>query len=591
MWEFAGHRTNPQPKQDPPSGRARLRKQYSPAASALTPLLWQSVRLPPLVIVSSLAINICGLALPLVVLQVFDRVLQHNAVSTLILLIAGLFGVVIAEMALHLARNQLVGRAALRECFDLQIQGASRFLNAPRSTAPSMTADRTFDAMMAMDEITHFLSGQGRLALLDFPFIFLFLGFIWAIGGSVVIMPMCLIVVFAAWIVWYSTSFKRALKEQVELDHSRYAFYAECLSGIATVKALAVEPQMQRRLEHLLQSSAPVNYDLVLRANRIVASGQLFANLTMISVVSVGGMLAIKGAITLGGVAACTLIANRVVQPVLRLIGVWGQMEAARFARDRFAQLLVLPPAYRLPRRPGAAEIELTGLRIGPDEQLSPQRTIHLKIEPGRVIGILSRVLAERIELLSILRGQTQPRGGSIFIDGLDLAGPEGQAALDGVFYLGSEPALFRGSILDNISMFRRVSQASAIAAARRLGLETVIQVIPEGYDTILGDVSAAALPLDVLQAICIARAVVMKPRLLLLDLRRTPPADISTRACDGAIKELRGETTIIVFGERMSEVEDADRIFLLEHSHLREIESTWAGSGGRDSGRKAEDR
>ena len=594
MWRFAGNLDSSRRDRDR-RFRSGAEAEILPAEIALetrslAQLLLKSLHLPPTIIVSSLAINLLGLALPLVVLQVFDRVLQHNALNTLVLLIAGLFWMVAAEMTLRFARNRLIGRAALRECFDLQMQGAVRFLNAPRSAASSMTADRAFDAMTAMDEISRFLSGEGRLALLDLPFILVFLGFIWAIGGAVAVAPLCLIMLFSVWTIWSSASFKRALKTQVALDRDRYAFYAECLKGIAAVKALAIEPQMQRRLERLLQSSVSVNYDLVLRANRIMASGQLFASLTMMSVVTVGGILAIKGAITVGAVAACSLIANRATQPVLRIIGLWGQLEAAQLAHDRFAPLMALPSAPRLPHRPGAAAIQIAGLRLGDLAKGSERKAIDLKIEPGQVIGILNSEFAQRAELLDLLRGQMRPQSGLVFVDGTDVTGPDGPAVLNDIFFLGSEPVVFRGSILDNISMFHRVTHVAAIAAARRLGLETVIQVLPEGYDTLLGDVGAAALPLDILQAICIARAVVIRPRLLLLDLRRVPPDDVSTRACASAIQELRGDATIILFGESKPEVEDADRIFLLEDWRLEEIESGKAGSAGEKAGRQSPD-
>jgi ATP-binding cassette, subfamily C, bacterial LapB len=590
MWPFAGSRNrsgagwNPQPRPgaELESGSGTLVVE----TRSLAHLLLESLHLPPSIILSSFAINLFGLALPLVVLQVFDRVLQHGSRNTLFLLIVGLFLTVAAEMTLRFARNRLIGRAALRECFDLQMRGAVGFLNAPRSTASSLTADRAFDAMSAIDEITRFLSGEARLALLDFPFILLFVGFIWAIGGMVAAMPLCLIVLFSAWTIWSSASFKRALKAQVDFDFDRYAFYAECLKGIATVKALAIEPQMQRRLEHLMHSSASVDYDLVLRANRIMASGQLFASLTMMSVVTAGGMLAIQGAITVGAVAACSLIANRVTQPVLRIIGLWGQLEAAQLARERFALLLALPAAPRLPPRRGAAAIQMVGLRLGDHAVGSERKAIDLKIEPGQVIGILNGDFAQRAELSDILRGQMRPRAGVVLIDGIDITGPDGQAALNDVFFLGSDPVVFRGSILDNISMFGQVRQTSAIAAARRVGLESVLRVLPEGYDTILGDVGATALPLDILQAMCIARAVVIRPRLLLLDLRRVPPDDVSTRACVRAIKELRGDVTIILFGESKQEVDDADRVFLLDNWRLEEMKADKTGPASQEAAR-----
>jgi ATP-binding cassette subfamily C protein LapB len=548
-------------------------------ANSLGLLLKEALRLPAPIIVASVTINLLGLALPLVVVQVFDRVLRHHAISTLILLVVGLLGVVLVETALRFARNELIGRVALRESFQLQMHGVMQVMNAPRAAISGFSAERISDAFTGMDEVSQFLGGHGRLALLDFPFVFLFLGVIFVIGGLVAVVPALLIAVFFFWTVWSSANFKHALKDQVQLDHDRISFYAECLKGIATIKSLAIEPQMQRRLERHLQLAAPVSFELILRANRMIASGQLFANLTMISVVSIGGILAINGKISIGAVAACSLIANRVTQPVLRIIGVWGQMEAARLARERFLPLMALPSIPRLPIEQKAATVEFSGMVMQNAPESARHRVNNLTIDAGEVVGILGRDFAERVQLLGHLRGLLRPQSGTVLIDGVDLAGADGESSLQGILYVGSDPVIFRGTILDNLSMFRCASHVFAIAIARRLGLEEIIQLLPEGYDTMLGDVGTAALPLDILQAICIVRAVAMRPRLLLLDLRRIPPDDVSIKACARAVKELRGRATIIIVGERMSEIDDADRVLFLENWRLHEITSRRAGA------------
>ncbi len=538
----------------------------------MLPLLREALSLPASVVVSSITINLLGLVLPLVVLQIFDRVLKNQALNTLTLLIFGLFLAVAAETALRFARNTLISRTALNESFNLHMQVISRFLRAPRTETAKLPADAAADAMSAADEMGQFLSGSGRLALLDFPFVLLFLGIIWAIGGAIVVLPSVLIVIFATWTIRTSTNFKRLLNDQVQLERERFGFYAECLKGIATVKSLAIEPQMQRRLERLLQANAAVNYQLVLRSNRMIAAGQLFANLTMVSVVSVGGLLAIKGLMSVGAVAACSLIANRVTQPVLRLIGVWGQMEAARFAQDRFAPIMNLAPEPPMPQRTDPAEVELVKAAMSAGDL---DGGIDLIVKPGEVVGIVGHTFAERAQLIALLRGTLRPDRGTVLVDGVDLAGPDGEAAQQGVYYIGNEPVVFDGTILDNISMYRRVSHAAAVEVASRLGLEPIIQTLPDGYDTRLGDIRASALPRDILQAICVVRAAAIKPRVLLMDLRRVPPDDISTRACERAIAELRGTTTVIVFGKLLREVKDAGRILALQDWRLNELSTT----------------
>ncbi len=545
-------------------------------AKSLAGLLKDALKLPPAVIVSSFVINLLGLALPLVVLQIFDRVLRYQALNTLTLLILGLCCVVAAETVLRFARNRLVGDRALRESFGLSMRGATGYLNAPRKATSALPDGAAVDGMAAIDDMNQFLSGSGRLALLDMPFIALFLLLIWTIAGAIVLLPIILIIGFTVWTIWSSASFKALLNEQVKLERQRFDFYAEALKGIATVKSLAIEPQIQRRFEKILHGGAELNYKLVLRANRMAAAGQLFASLTIISIITVGGFMAIDGAITIGAVAACLLIGNRVTQPVLRIIGLWSQLESARLAQDRYHALMSLPrDAAPSPEQRGPASLDLRGVSMNISPEPLDHGGVNLSLRPGEVTGIVIPNFTQRAQMLHLVRGQIKPDNGRVLIDGLDLASAEGEAMQRSVFFLGSEPDIFHGSILDNISMFRRVSHAAALDTARILGVEAIIQALPQGYDTRLGDIGAAALPADILQAICVVRATAVRPRILLIDIRRIPPDDVGTRACARAIEELRGVTTVLLIGKHMSEVRDAGRVFSLQDWSLQEVSET----------------
>jgi ATP-binding cassette subfamily C protein LapB len=546
-------------------------------------LLGGALRLPPAVVTASLVMNILGLALPLVVLQVFDRVIRYQALNTLMLLMVGFLCVILAEAVLRFARNWLVGAVALQEGFTLHMRGVARLLNAPRADTAPLLPERAADGLAAIDEMAQFLSSHGRLALLDFPFIVLFLGLIWAIAGPIVLVPVGLIVGFTVWTIRSSANFKRLLNEQVRLERERFDFYAETLRGIATVKSLAIEPQIQQRFERLLTESAPVNFMLVLRTNRMITTGQLFASLTIISIITLGGLMAIEGYLTVGSVAACLLIANRVTQPVLRIIGIWGQLEAARLARERYATLMALPPKPAvISESQGPASVDLVDLAMTIPGAIQQPPGIHLSIKHAEVVGIIVPNITQRGQFLRLLQGDLLPDRGAVLIDGVNIAGPDGAARTRAMLFVGSRPDIFHGTILDNISMFRRVSHASALEMAHRLGVEPVIQALPQGYDTRLGDISAAALPADILQAICVVRAAALRPRILLLDIRRIPPDDVSTRACAGAIRELSGTTTVIIVGRQLIEVRDADRIFTLEDWRLDQLSSPASQSPGQ---------
>ncbi len=538
-------------------------------------LLLYSFDLPAPVIAASFMINILGLALPLAVLQVFDRVLQNQSYNTMIVLLTGLICAIVVETILRIARNKLISQIALHESFHLQMRAAASLLSTPRIVAAKLPPKTAADALTGVDEMSQFLAGNGRLALLDFPFVLLFLGIIAAIGGYIVVTPIILIIVFTVWTIYSSAAMKAILRSQMQLENERFAYYTECLKGIATVKSLAVEPQMLRRFETILQSGLPLGLDQVLSANRMAASGQLFASLTMISVVSIGGAMVIQGMMSIGALAACTLITNRVVQPVMRIIAVWGQLETARLAQERFMPVINLPQqAASAIEEAGPASVELASLAMGDRETpgSSSSAAINLKIKPGEIIGIISRNFTQRKELFGLLRGTLKPTQGAVLIDGADPSSLDGDAIQQGIYFLSSSPAIFRGSILDNISMFRSISYGTAISTARALGLEPIIQTLPDGFETQLNDIGASALPTDILQAICVVRAVAMKPRMVVFDVRRIPPDDVSTRACTQAINELRGNTTIIILGKNISEMKEADRIFALQGWTLEKI-------------------
>jgi len=577
MGLFRSHRKSNDEPEALSAGREAGGEETSPRAPsglhAIGLLLSAALNLPPLVILSSFTINLLGLALPLVVLQIFDRVLRFQASNTLLLLIGGLACVVIAETVLRFARNRLIADRALQESFQLQMKGALRYLHAPPANTAKLPSNEAVDGMSAMDDMSQFLSGSGRLALLDMPFVGLFLLLIWLIAGPVVLVPIVIIVGFTVWTIWSSANFKHLLKAQTKQERERFDFYSECLKGIATVKSLAIEPQMQRRLEGILQSGAQTNYHMVLHANRMAAAGQFFASLTIISLVTVGGVMAIEDLISIGAVAACLLIGNRVTQPVLRTVGVWGQLEAARAAQDRYAPLLALPEdRTEPPDHQGPASLELAGFAMAPGSREAAPAGVDLVIPAGNVAGVVIPDFAQRADFVRVLRGQAFADHGKVLIDGADIATSDGAGLLHGVFFVGSQPDVFHGTILDNMSMFRRVSHTAALETARRLGLDPGIQALPQGYDTRLGDIGAAALPLDILQAICVARAVLMRPRFLMIDIRRIPPDDVSTRACTRAIEELRGLTTILTIGKQMSEVRDAERVFSMHDWCLQPV-------------------
>ncbi len=529
-------------------------------------------KLHPAVMASSLIINLLALALPLVILQVYDRILPNKATDTLALLILGLGVVVIVEMFMKIARAHLVGWAATRAHHRAAVDAVARILYAPpdrvEKDAPSVNIDR----LNALDALRDYHGGPSRLLLIDLPFVVIFLGLIAVVGGALVLVPIVLFAGLATLTVLSARSLKRVLEERAENDDKKIDFIVEALTGIRTIKSLAMEPQIQRRFERLQKNTAEATYQTIVLGNAAQAYGNLLANLTMISVVTVGGLMVINGALTVGTLAACTLLAGRSMQPVLRGLGLWTQMQSLSVSNARVEAL------FELPKAQGWGEIEEVAVRGDIDirdlafryrdaeEQLFSR--INLTVAAGEIVAFTGKDNCGKSTLLKLISGELRPVSGQILIDGKPL--PATASIHPSMAYVAANSAVFRGTILENITMFRTGETIdAAVEAARLIGLEADIHRLPDGYDTMLNEGIASEIPGGMMQRIGVARALAYRPRILLFDEANMALDARSDRLLREGMDRLRGSLTIILVSSRPSFLKVAGRVFVLRDGRL----------------------
>lgn len=531
------------------------------------------MKLPGTVILATLAVNILSLALPLAILQIFDRVLRHQAYSTLILLMAALVCIILAETGLRLARNKLIADLALGENYDMQMRAARRLLSARCAATAKLPPSEAAESIGAVEDLGQFSGGSAHIAMLDLPFVAVFLLVIWHIGGVIVLVPLTLIAIFLIWMTRARSAIGTVIEEQAKRQRERFRFYAECIEGFQTIKALTIEPQIQRRFERMIRSAAPVNYEMILQTNRMVSAGQLFGAITLIAVVTAGGAMALEGQMSIGALAACSIIAIRATQPALRMASVWGQLENTMAALERSQAVMKLPA--ELSSGGGIAppaSLRISGNVLEIHGKPAKAAGESIVIRRGQVAGILIEDDFRRRDFADLLRGFKAPAKGQIAIDDLDLADEASDSLLRGVLLIDCRPAVFRGTILENMSMFGLVNPAVAIELSRKLGVEKVVSKFPEGYETLIDDVGARQLQQDILLAITVVRAASVRPRLLILDVRRVPPEDVFTRACARLIEEMRGLSTIVLLGRSLADVRGAGQVYVMRNGSLEAL-------------------
>lgn len=524
---------------------------------------------------ATVVLNVLGLALPAAILQVYDRVIPNQTTETLTALMVGLIAVLVIDGALRISRGYLTSWSGAQ--FEHRCLGASvdtiLLANPRKIEAEKLGAH--IDRVNAIDSLRDFYGGQGRLLLIDLPFLFVFLGLFWVIAGPLVLVPLTIFALLAAATLLVGRALRATLERRHELDDRRYSFIIQILSNIETVKALALEPTMTRRYERLQLAGAGATSSTIFLSGCAQTIGNISSALTLTAVAAIGAVQVINGTLSPGELAACTLLATRAVQPVMRGLSLWTQFQGLAVARERVEQLLSTPSAgerqnIRGGGRDVVGDIELrdVSFRYSPD---GPYQLFeaNARIRAGEIVAIVGEDGSGKSTLLELIAGRLKPESGELLIDGEP---EQGQSLIDPrqVIRVAENTALFQGTILDNLTAFRGPERLEeALAAARALGVDEEVHRLPKGYDTPIGAMAGAELSTSLRQKLTIARALACRPKILLFDGANTSLDQAGEARLKTALEELRGKMTIILVTHRPFLQQIADRALQLSDGAL----------------------
>ena len=559
--------------------RGRFPLAITPAAFGIADLKWSPMlRIPRSVLAASVAINLLGLALPLAILQVYDRIVPNKALETLAMLMLGLASVMVIEAVLRIARSFISGWGGAQFAHGSGIDALQRILYAPTKAKLHEPSNKLLERFNAISTIGDYFGGPSRLLLVDLPFVVLFLTVMALVGGIIVLVPLAVISVFGSVAYLRGLAMKQTLEARAEQETKNYDFIIECLSGIATVKSMSMEPAMLRRFERLQEDTAQINFRAIDAAGRAQILSAMLGTTSMVMMVSFGGILAAYGGLTIGKLACCTLLSGRMIQPLLRTIGIWNEFQAINVARNEMTALFDLPEpkigdGYASDRLTGSIRIDnLCHNTAGAVDD--PLLNVSLNVAPGEFVAFRSGVGNSGSALLEIISGEQIPESGSVTIDGYDIADNHDLIGA-AVVFVAQQSALFRGTILENLTLFGHgPSVDDARWATRLIGLEKEINKLPDGYDTSVGEGVTETLSGGFQQLIAIARALARRPKVLLLDEPQAMLDSGADRMLLAGLASLRGEMTILVNSRRPSYAAVACRGFAFNSGRLVPLEA-----------------
>ena len=536
-----------------------------------TPGTWSQ----PSVLMSSLAINILALALPTVILQVYDRIIPNQAIGTFIFLILGMLGVVVIDTALRIFRSSILSWHGAKFDHRESLKAMNRILDADNQAFEDNTAGYYLDKIQALEQIQEFYSGQSVLLIMDLPFVILFLGLIWVIAGPLVIIPITLLFVFLLVAFITGRKLRKALETRYTMEDRRQNFIIESLKGIHTIKSMAMEALMLRRYEKLQHQSAESVYELS-RVNSIVQGiGATFSQLAVVIFVGAGSLFVIEGDLTIGALAAGTMLSSRILQPGLKAMGFWTQFQSLQLALDKVNQLYALPTesSGELKKDNGlSGKIELREINFRyPHQEDDLLHDLSLTIEPGQAIGITGNNGTGKSTLISLLSGFTQPGEGQILLDDHPMLNYNTEFLRAQIGIMPQKGVLFEGSILENMTLYREgEALEQALELSKVLGLEEIVARLPDGLDTQIGGAAVDTLSEGVRQKIIMVRSLVGHPKIILFDDANANFDIKNDNRLLKVIEQLKGKRTMVIVSHRPSFLRLCDQQYELQEGKLK---------------------
>lgn len=529
------------------------------------------------VLFGSFLLQTLALVSPLVFQIVIDKVMVHRSLTTLDVLIFALVAISVFEAVFGGLRSYLFSHTTNRVDMELGARLFGHLVALPLSYFEARRVGDSVARVRELENIRNFLTSSALTVAVDAVFTVVFIAVMFLYSPLLTGIVLIAVPLYVGLSLLVTPVLRQRLDEKFARGAENQAFLVERVGGIETVKAMAVEPQMQRRWEELLAAYVGAAFRVTHLGNIAGQAAQLINKLVIAATLWFGAKLVIEGGLSVGELVAFNMLSSRVSGPILRLGQLWQDFQQARLSIDRLGDILNTAPENGL--RPGKASLpplkgelvfDHVGFRYRP-ELPEVLRQVSLRVPAGQVLGIVGPSGSGKSTLAKLVQRLYVPESGKIQIDGLDLAGIDAMALRRQIGVVLQENVLFSGSVRDNIALAAPGMELQRVMRAAKLaGAHDFIMALPQGYDTMIGE-RGATLSGGQRQRIAIARALVNDPRILIFD-EATSALDVeSETAIQNNMRQICQGRTVIIIAHRLSAVRGADRVITIEQGAVVE--------------------
>lgn len=541
------------------------------------PALWKYKKLIFEILIASFLINLFGLISPLFTQVIIDKVLVHQGIATLNVLVIGLILIIIFEFTISLARNYVFTHTTSRIDINLGVKLFNHLFRLPLSYFENRRTGDTIARVRELENIRHFLTGTPLTAILDVLFIIVYLVVMLCYSTSLTLIVVSSIPLFIILSLIFIPLIKNRLEEKFQRGSDSQSYLVEAVSGIQTLKSFALEPLVQKKWETLQSNYIKSNFKLAILSGTAGSLSQLIQKISMLAILWYGTHLVLQGEISVGQLIAFQMLAGRVSDPVVRLIQMWQDFQQTGVSISKLKDIFSVQPEpsmsstkAKLPRIHGRITFEKVTFRYhtnGPEIL----RNLSIHIDPGTIVGVVGRSGSGKSTLSKLIQRLYVPESGKVLIDGTDLSMTDPSWLRRQVGVVLQENYLFSGSIRENISIHHPAATIQEIVNVAKLaGAHEFISELMEGYDTMVGE-RGTSLSGGQKQRVAIARALLSNPRILIFDEATSALDYESERIIQSNLQHICKGRTVIIIAHRLSTIMSANKILVLDKGELVE--------------------
>ncbi|MFK7965629.1 MAG: type I secretion system permease/ATPase [Burkholderiaceae bacterium] len=528
--------------------------------------------------IAALLSNVLMLVTGLVTAVIFDKVIPHQAFVTLWALAAGGLIAVVFDLIARQLRSHLIDTAGKKADMLLGSMLFRQTLGLRMENRPASVGAHSHH-MSQIETVREFFASATVSAFTDLPFILLFIGMAFVIGGSIGWILVAAVPILVIMALLMQRTLRKAMQANMKHQADLQGMMVESLEGMEDLKASGAQGQFLRRFEAATAASAAA----AIRSRRVSA---ITTNVSAVSqqlitlIILVWGVYLIDAKeLSPGSMIACVMFGARAIAPLSSVVGLASRYQAARAALVALNHLMAQPqereasrPYLQAPSFRGRLAMKDVSFNYpAPDPSAAPLvlRQINLEVKPGEKLAILGRIGSGKSTVLRLLAGLYQPSQGTVEVDGMDLRQLDPADYRPSIGFVSQEPRLFNETLRENVLMGRTDADATRLSEVAALtGLDRLVADHPLGWEMPVGEMGNL-LSGGQRQLVALARALVTKPQILLMD---EPTSSMDAQSELAFLRQLRVaacDCTLIMVTHRPAVLDLASRVLVIDGGRL----------------------